>query len=294
MILTGISDEAGALIDTQIRATKELGWNCIEARTVEVAGHPRGNIVDIPEEAFEIAREKLATAGVSVYCVGSTIANWGQKIDEPFDLTEVHRAVPRMQKLGCRFVRIMSYALRDGGDQMAPERFRRLREIVQVFRDAGLQPLHENCMNYGGMGWRYTLELVENVPGLKLVFDTANPLVNRDLLNPSRPRQNPWAFWTHVREHVEHIHVKDAIWSESKQDAEYTLPGEGQGRVLDILADALQRGYDAGISIEPHLAVVFHDASVQSSPEEQYSSYVDYGRRLIKLVDELRPAASRG
>ncbi|HCP38918.1 MAG TPA: xylose isomerase, partial [Verrucomicrobiales bacterium] len=38
MILTGIADEAGALIDAQIKATKELGWNTIEARTVEVPG----------------------------------------------------------------------------------------------------------------------------------------------------------------------------------------------------------------------------------------------------------------
>jgi len=147
-------------------------------------------------------------------------------------------------------------------------------------------------MNYGGMGWRYTLELLENVPGLKLVFDTANPLVNRDLLKPSRPRQDPWAFWTHVREHVEHIHVKDAIWNENKQDGDYTPPGEGQGRVMDILADAFQRGYDAGISIEPHLAVVFHDASVQSSPEEQYSNYIEYGRCFMKLIKELRPPAA--
>ena len=41
MILTGITDEAGALIDTQIKAVKELGWNTIEARSVEVEGFPR-------------------------------------------------------------------------------------------------------------------------------------------------------------------------------------------------------------------------------------------------------------
>ena len=53
MILTGIADEAGALIDAQIKATKELGWNTIEARTVEVPGFPKGNLHDIPDEAFD-------------------------------------------------------------------------------------------------------------------------------------------------------------------------------------------------------------------------------------------------
>ena len=289
MILTGISDEAGASTDIQIRATQELGWKWIEARNVQVPGYQTGNLHDIPEAAFEIVLEKLAAGRIGVYAMGSTIANWGKKIDQPFDLSEVNRAIPRMKRLGCRYVRIMSYAVRDAEDQMAEERFRRLREIVGRFRDAGLQPLHENCMNYGGMGWPFTLELLEQVPGLKLIFDTANPVFNLDRSKPApQPRQDPWEFWTHVRDYVEHIHVKDAIWNPQKNDADYTFPGEGDGRVRDILKDAFERGYDAGISIEPHVAVVFHDTTVHSSEEKQYTSYVEYGRQLMKLIEELR------
>jgi len=48
-----------------------------------------------------------------------------------------------------------------------------------MFADAGLTALHENCMNYGGMGWQFTLKLLENVPGLKLVYDTGNPVAKR-------------------------------------------------------------------------------------------------------------------
>ena len=54
MILTGITDEAGALIDTQIKAVKELGWNTIEARSVEVEGFPKANLHDIADEAFDL------------------------------------------------------------------------------------------------------------------------------------------------------------------------------------------------------------------------------------------------
>ena len=79
MILTGITDEAGALIDTQIKAVKELGWNTIEARSVEVEGFPKANLHDIADEAFDVVEEKLKKAGVGVYCFGSTIANWGKK-----------------------------------------------------------------------------------------------------------------------------------------------------------------------------------------------------------------------
>jgi sugar phosphate isomerase/epimerase len=289
MILMGIADEAGASIDTQIRATKELGWRHIEARNVEVEGFPKANLHDIPDAAFDIVARKLEESGVGVYCFGSTIGNWSKKIDDAFDLSEVERAIPRMRRLGARFVRIMSYAVRDGEDQKVDERVRRVVEITKRFLDAGLQPVHENCMNYGGMGWPFTIELLDKVPGLKLVFDTANPVFNADRSKPKpHPRQDPWEFWSHVRDHVVHLHVKDARWNPAKDDADYTLPGDGDGAVRKILKDAFERGYDTGISIEPHLAVVFHDASVKSDADAQYSSFVQYGRRLEKLIQELR------
>ena len=291
MILTGITDEAGALIDTQIKAVKELGWNTIEARSVEVEGFPKANLHDIADEAFDVVEEKLKNTGVGVYCFGSTIANWGKKIDDPFDLSEVERAIPRMQRLGSQYVRIMSYAVREGEDQLEEERFHRLREMTKRFLDAGITPVHENCMNYGGMSWQHALKLLENVPGLKWVFDTANPVFNDDRSKPEpMPKQDPWEFWTHLKEHTVHIHVKDAIWDNSKNDADYTLPGKGDGAVRRILSDALESGYDAGISIEPHLAVVFHDDSVKASDEEIYQSFIGYGKALMELLDDIQKA----
>ena len=291
MILTGITDEAGALIDTQIKAVKELGWNTIEARSVEVEGFPKANLHDIADEAFDVIEEKLKKAGVGGYCFGSTIANWGKKIDDPFDLSEVERAIPRMQRLGSQYVRIMSYAVREGEDQLEEERFHRLREITKRFLDAGITPVHENCMNYGGMSWQHALKLLENVPGLKWVFDTANPVFNDDRSKPEpMPKQDPWEFWTHLKKHTVHIHVKDAIWDNSKNDADYTLPGKGDGAVRRILSDARESGYDAGISIEPHLAGVFHDDSGKASDEEIYQSFIGYGKALMELLDDIQKA----
>jgi hypothetical protein len=79
MYFTGIGDEAANTIDGQIAAIKELGWNQIEMRGVEVAGFPKGNFHDIPDKAFDIAVEKLNAADVKVCCFGSTIGNWGKE-----------------------------------------------------------------------------------------------------------------------------------------------------------------------------------------------------------------------
>jgi sugar phosphate isomerase/epimerase len=291
MYLTGISDEAGAAIETQIRATKQLGWRCLEARNVQVGNGPVANIHDLPEPAFEQTVAALAAADVGVCCFGSLIANWGKRIDEPSDasLAEAKRAIPRMLRLGAKLVRIMSYAVReDSDDQMEEERFRRLRELTRMFLDAGLQPVHENCMNYGGMGWPFALKLLENVPGLKWVYDTGNPLLNPDRTQPKPwPRQDPWTFYTHVRPYIVHVHIKDAVCDPAGNEPIYAFPGEGQAEVRRILKDLLADGYDGGISIEPHMAVIFHDASVKSSAEAQYANYVEYGQRLNRMVSEI-------
>jgi sugar phosphate isomerase/epimerase len=289
MYFTGFADEAAEGIEGQIKATKELGWEYIEARNIDGV-----NIHNLPEDKFNTVCMKLKESGIKVNCFGSTIANWGRSIEEPFDtcLAEAKRTIPRMQKLGTRMIRIMSFAVlkdRSPEDQMEEERFRRLRILCQMFQDAGITPLHENCMNYGGMGWTYTLRLIENVPGLKLVFDTGNPVGSIDHTKPKpHPRQSTWEFYCNVKEHVEYVHVKDAKWDDADQELVYTFPGEGDGDVRRILKDLLMNGYDGGISIEPHLSVVFHDASVTASDDSRYTSYVEYGRCLEKMIAAIK------
>jgi sugar phosphate isomerase/epimerase len=291
MILTGIGDEGANSIDGQIKATQELGWSCIEMRGVEVPGFKKDNLHNIPDEAFNIVEAKLKESGIGVYCFGSTIMNWAKKIEDPFEITlaEVRRAIPRMQRLGTKYVRVMSFKPTDTDAAIPAEVFHRVREVTKMFLDVGLQPVHENCMNYGGMSSKHALELLDKCPGLKWVFDTANPIFNADRAKPQPwHKQDPWEFWTQVRDHSAHIHVKDATWNPAKNDADYNWPGEGKGRVRDILKDAFSRGYDAGISIEPHMVVVFHDAHAQANDDAMRNNYVEYGRRLEKLISEVK------
>jgi len=297
MILTGIGDEAANCIDGQIQATKELGWTYLEPRGVELPGFAKANFHDIPAPAFDLAVRKLETAGIGVYCFGSTIMNWAKRASDPFEITlgEVERAIPRMQRLGTKYVRVMSFKPGDDEYTIPTEVFRRVKDVTNRFLDAGLQPVHENCMNYGGMSWQHALELLDKCPGLRWVFDTANPILNPDRSKPKPwPKQDPWEFWEHVRDHVAHVHIKDATWNPAKNDADYNWPGEGRGRVRDILKDAFQRGYDAGISIEPHMVVVFHDAQSKAGSEAAMrENYVEYGQRLEQLINEVKAESAK-
>jgi len=283
MYLTGFADEAAQDITGQIRATKELGWNAIEARNIEGV-----NIHDLPDDAFDRVAEELDENGVHVNCFGSAIANWAKDVRDDFDITmaEVDRAIARMKRLGAPLVRIMSYKVIEGPDQMEAERFKRLRVIAEKFLKEGIQPVHENCMNYGGMSWRHTLDLLKNVPGLKLVYDTGNPVFLKDHSKGGDCLQDGWDFYSNVRDHVAYVHVKDCLPPFGDKKEVYTMPGEGRGYVEEIISDLLERGYEGGISIEPHLAAVFHEPD-SVIDEKSYELYVEYGNRLMKILDRM-------
>jgi sugar phosphate isomerase/epimerase len=292
MIFTGIGDEAANSLEGQIDSIRELGWKHLEMRGVEVPGFPKANFHDVPDAAFDLALRKLETTGVGVYCFGSTILNWSKTVNDPFEptLSEVKRAIPRMQRLNTKYIRIMSLKPGEEDYRIPAEVFRRVKDVTNRFLDSGLQPVHENCMNYGGMSWRHALELLDKCPGLKWVFDTANPVFNPDRSRSKPwPRQDAWEFWQNVRDHVVHIHIKDATWNPSKNDADYNWPGEGQGRVRDILSDALSRGYTGAISIEPHMVVVFHDSQSKATNDDAMrKNFIEYGRRLEKMVGAIQ------
>ncbi|MEO8410668.1 MAG: TIM barrel protein, partial [Propionivibrio sp.] len=203
------------------------------------------------------------------------------------------RLIRYMHRLKISMVRIMSYAVeldaqgRALADQREPERLLRLERVCKTFLDAGILPLHENCHTFGGMSWEHSLKLVDKIPGLKLVFDTGNPPLTHDFRHEfPYPMQSSWKFYQQVKEFVAHVHIKDAIYDRENKQGIYTFPGEGDGDVARIVADLLARGYDGAFSIEPHMAVVFHDASVQSDAKARYENFVTYGRKWGALFRE--------
>ena len=105
-ILSGIADEAGQDIQTQIRAHQELGWHYIEPRLVD-----KVQFTDLPDDHFDAVVAALAAAQLKVSSFASGIANWSCKITDPLEksTTTLTRAAQRMQRLGTKFIRVMSY-----------------------------------------------------------------------------------------------------------------------------------------------------------------------------------------
>jgi sugar phosphate isomerase/epimerase len=289
--LTGFADEATNGIEGQVAVLKQLGWNAIELRAVDsTLAH------NLPENDFSRVADYLEEQGIEVACLGSGIANWSIPITQPFEETKdvVHRTIKRMKRLHTTYVRIMSFKViqdpegRILEDQMVDERIRRMNWICQSFLDEGLVPVHENCHTYGGLSYEHTLFLLDKVPGLKLVFDTGNPPITADGRKDfPYPFQDSYEFFSHVKDHIVHVHIKDAVMDADGKTEHYRYPGEGTGQIRKIVSELKRDGYDGYFSIEPHMEVVFHNAAAESTEERRIANFIEYGRRFERLLEEV-------
>ena len=141
-------------------------------------------------------------------------------------------------------------------------------------------------MNFGGMSWCHSLELIDNIPEMKLVFDTGNPVISKDFLKMTGETQDPVEFFEKVKKHIVYIHIKDARLEDGAEN--FLYPGDGDACIPQILQMLYDSNYQGGISIEPHMASVFHDAnSANASAEESCAIYLEYGRRLMVLLEKV-------
>jgi len=60
---------------------------------------------------------------------------------------------------------------------------------------------------------------------------------------------DPWQGWEMTKKWTVHFHIKD--WVKGEQHGR--LAGEGQGRIPEVMADAVKMNYEGFATLEPHL-----------------------------------------
>ncbi len=274
MKFSGISDEAGQAIETQIKAHKELGWEYLEIRNVDGE-----NLTMMSDEKFDGVYAKVTESGLKVSCFSGCIGNWATEISGNFkkDVDELKRAIPRMHRFNTKYIRVMSWPnnkenpLSDA--EWGKEAVRRMKELAKIAQDGNIVLAHENCSGWAEPADKM-VRLAEEVnsPALKLLFDTGNVVVHSDI--------DAFESYLTVKPYLCYVHIKDYAAARTEKA---TYPGEGAGKVKEVLADLKKIGYDGFVSIEPHIASVVHEGKV-GDPEVTYKTYITYGRKLMALA----------
>ena len=279
---TGFADEAEKSLAGQIATLKESGWSAIELRLV--GGK---NICDHTDEEWTAVKETLAAHGITIVGFGGQIGNWARPVTSDFqkDIDELRRVAPRMREVGAKFLRIMSWP----NDKEAPlsredwkaEVVRRLRELAPIAEAGGVILAHENCSGYGESPEGY-LELAAavNSPAFKLIIDTGNNSLHHN------SNEATWEYYRKCRDEIVHVHIKSAKPNPEGGDW-ITCHVDEDPVQRRILEDLHRTGYDGWLSIEPHIKAAINAGQDVDDSGEARAVWVDYTKRLEKLVTEV-------
>lgn len=282
-VYSGIADEAGKDVETQVRAHRELGWTALDVRTVDGR-----QFTDVSDADFDRILGVIEGGGLRISSFASGIANWATKISEPFDTAAatLRRTIPRMKRAGTAFLRTMSWP-NDGRPEAdwRDESVRRMRLLGKMAEDAGIVIVVENCDGWASTSADAYADYFARVgsPAVKAAFDTGNPC--------SHGQTNTWEWFLKAKPHIAQIHIKAHTPPSAGGKGEHTWPDAGASCVEEVIADLLKDGYSGFVSIEPHLKAVIHEGRQMTDAEAAYATYVEYGRRLMALVERV---AARG
>lgn len=235
MKVYAFADEASPNIDKQIEAMLENHLDGLEIRNVDGV-----NIADITEaKAYEV-RNKMDSAGLKVWSVGSPIGKID--IENAKEHAEKFKNVLKTaQILGAENIRIFSYFMPDGFDaaNYKDTVTDSLKRLLEMSVSTGITLCHENEKGiYGDIPER-CLEIHEAIPEIRAVFDPANYIqCGADTLDA----------WKMIKPYVKYLHIKDAL-----ADGSVVPAGMGIGNLEYILNDFKKIG--DSVTIEPHLSV---------------------------------------
>lgn len=238
--VTGFADEISPDFDEQLDVMEGEG-----IRFIELRGANKKNVIAFTKEECAEFKKKMKDRGFGISAIGSPIGK--VKIDDDFNkhMDDFKHAMELAKFFETPNIRLFTYYPPEGKDinDYRDEVIRRMKMKVKLAEKAGIMLLSEN---EGGVfaespeNAAYVIEAV-NSPNLKNIFDPANFVLHGyDVLQ---------RCWPLLKKHTVYFHIKDAVRSENR-----SVPaGEGEGRIKDVLSDAIAGGFTGFLSLEPHL-----------------------------------------
>lgn len=238
-IITGFADEIDPMLDKQLEVIGKLGVSYIEMRGVDGKG-----LVNCSMEEVKEIKRRLDNQGVRLSSVGSPIGKIGICDEFAPHMELLKHTVEIAHELSAPYIRMFSFYIPDNEKPgiYREQVMERLGKMADYAASQDIILLHENEKGiYGDVGARCR-EIMEAFYGehFKAVFDFANFV---------QCRQDTLEAYEMLKDYIEYIHVKDAVW----EDGHVVPAGYGDGHVKEILRLLEDKGYTGFLSMEPHL-----------------------------------------
>jgi len=240
-ILSAFADEISPEPIEQIKVLKACGIRHIEFRSIH-----KTNVLALSDAQIAEFKALLDAEGFKLSAIGSPIGKI--RVDEPFEphLLKFQRAIDLCKVFGTPNIRVFSYyppVLFD--DDWKPHRdevIRRMTAKIEIAQKNGIVLFHENEHRIYGDSPERLADLYSTLksPHFKAAFDPANFVFCG---------YDPVKGWEVCKPYTAHFHIKD--WKAKEEHG--SIPGEGQGNIPAVMADAVKMGYKGFATMEPHL-----------------------------------------
>jgi sugar phosphate isomerase/epimerase len=227
----------------QIDVLKSCGVRHIEFRSIYAT-----NVLNLSDAQIAEFKSLLDKNGFKLSAIGSPIGKI--KIDDPFEphLEKFKRAIHLCGVFGTRNIRVFSYYPPDGFDgdwsKYRGEVMSRMTKKCELAAKAGVRLVHENEHRIYGDSPERVTDLMST---LRKDFSADVIGAVHDPANFVFCGYDPWQGWLASKPWLVHFHIKD--WKTG--EAHGSIAGEGQGRVPEVIADAVN--FDGFATLEPHL-----------------------------------------
>lgn len=229
--LSAFSDEAGSGIQEQIAAMKRNGISLTELRSIDGK-----NVSAFTLEEAKEYQKIFEENGISVWSIGSPIG----KADIEVDFAEYEKKVRHVCELAQIFktdkIRMFSFWHANEKEEKV---YDYLRKMVAIGAEYGVYMYHENEKDIFGDIAERVLKIMQNVDGLKYIYDPAN------YLQCDEPADKTLDLF-HGK--TDYFHIKDVI----VETGALVPAGYGDGKIKELLARIVD---DKVLTLEPHLAV---------------------------------------
>lgn len=242
--ISGFSDEISSDFNTQLETVKNLGMNYISIRGVNEKSFSEYSI----DELNEYIKPKLVEYNIKVSSIGSPIGKVFVDDDEGFEkqVDLLEKLCKMANILDCKYIRIFSFYIpKDKNpEDYKDEVIKNLKIFASIAEKYNVILLHENEKDiYGDIASR-CLTIFKEVgsDNFKGIFDFANFV---------QCKEDTKECYKLLKDYIEYYHIKDA----NQADKENVVCGIGEGKIEEILTDAIRNGYEGFLTMEPHLVI---------------------------------------
>lgn len=239
--LSAFSDEASSSLEGQISALKRNKISYTELRSIDGV-----NVKDFTIAYAKEVQKQFLDNGIDVWSIGSPIGKVDINVNFAEYLDVFKHVLELANVLHADKMRMFSFF---NAYNEQDKVFEYLSKMVEIAKNYGVSLCHENEKEVFGDTADRVLLLMQNVDGLKFVYDPAN------FVQVGEKAERTLDLF-HAKS--EYFHIKDVI----AKTEELVPAGYGDGNILELIKRIEK---DTVLTLEPHLAVFAGYASIDNT-----------------------------